>query len=260
MTTTELIKILQDNEKGGISHKSRNISLYINGRCMPNPQISLSGTGDGICGPEIDLDIEGDWFEQELCDDAISREAVATLVDELARAISDERGFMSRGRSTATIMQDILDLPSVTPQSLEQIKWERDTAINQLKELGYGFGERIEKCEDCISRTDLIAAMHLIMDDAKIGDDDEDYESLDDIKQQYIEIVKGMVSVKPEVKWIPVSEKLPNSYEYVLATMISPVTQLPFVSKLYTGENAKEKIEEAKVIAWMPIIKPYKEK
>lgn len=49
-------------------------------------------------------------------DDAISRQAVDTLVDELARAISDERCCMSRGRSTATIMQDILDLPSVTPK------------------------------------------------------------------------------------------------------------------------------------------------
>lgn len=50
------------------------------------------------------------------CEDCISRQAVDTLVDELARAISDERCCMSRGRSTATIMQDILDLPSVTPQ------------------------------------------------------------------------------------------------------------------------------------------------
>lgn len=71
MTTTELIKILQDNEKGGISHKPRNISLNINGRCMPNPQISLSSTGDGICGPEIDLDIEGEWFEEQPSEDYI---------------------------------------------------------------------------------------------------------------------------------------------------------------------------------------------
>ena len=55
-------------------------------------------------------------LEQESCDDCISRQAVDTLVDELARAISDERCCMPRGRSTATIMQDILDLPSVTPQ------------------------------------------------------------------------------------------------------------------------------------------------
>ena len=65
MTTTELIKILQDNEKGGISHKSREISLTINGRFMSNPQITISSTGDGIAGPEIELDVNGKWFESE---------------------------------------------------------------------------------------------------------------------------------------------------------------------------------------------------
>ena len=53
---------------------------------------------------------------QEPCEDVVSRQAVNILVDELARAISDERCCISRGRSTATIMQDILDLPSVNPQ------------------------------------------------------------------------------------------------------------------------------------------------
>lgn len=58
-------------------------------------------------------------LEQEPCEDAIGRQAVNILVDELARAISDERCFMSRGRSTATIIQDILDLPPVNPQPCE---------------------------------------------------------------------------------------------------------------------------------------------
>lgn len=45
--------------------------------------------------------------------DFISRKSVNKLVDELARAISDERSCMTtRGRDTASIMQDILDLPS----------------------------------------------------------------------------------------------------------------------------------------------------
>lgn len=35
---------------------------------------------------------------------------------------------------------------------LEQVRWERDVAIGQLKELGYEFGEKIEPCEDTISR------------------------------------------------------------------------------------------------------------
>ena len=55
-------------------------------------------------------------YEQQPSGDCISRQSVDTLVDELARAISDERCCMSRGRSTATIMQDILNLPPVTPQ------------------------------------------------------------------------------------------------------------------------------------------------
>ena len=56
-------------------------------------------------------------LKQDSCEDCISRQEVDKLVDELARAISDERGCMTtRGRSTANIMQDILDLPSVTPQ------------------------------------------------------------------------------------------------------------------------------------------------
>lgn len=115
-----------------------------------------------------------------------------------------------------------------------------------------------QPCEDSISRIDLIAVMHLIMDDAKIGDNDEDYECLDDIKEQYIEIAKGLPSVQPEMKWIPVSEKLPYPNEYVLVTMISDVTQTPYVTKIYTGENVKESLEDA--IAWMRLPKPYKEK
>ena len=70
MTTTDLIKILKDTEYGGISHKPRNISLTINGKYMPDPRITLSSTGDGIAGPEIDLDIDGEFFEeQQPCED-----------------------------------------------------------------------------------------------------------------------------------------------------------------------------------------------
>jgi hypothetical protein len=65
ITTTELIKLLQDNELGGISHKPRKISLTVNGRFLPEPQITLSSTGDGILGPEIDLDVDGEWLEPE---------------------------------------------------------------------------------------------------------------------------------------------------------------------------------------------------
>ena len=48
--------------------------------------------------------------------DLISRQAVNKLVDELARAISDEKCHIQRGRNYGRIMHDILELPSVEPE------------------------------------------------------------------------------------------------------------------------------------------------
>ena len=48
---------------------------------------------------------------------------------------------------TREFCDEIKELPPVTPKpktecSCDQIKWERDTAVAQLKELGYGLGEK----------------------------------------------------------------------------------------------------------------------
>ena len=42
----------------------------------------------------------------------------------------------------------------------EQVMWERDVAIEQLKELGYELGEKVEPCDDAISREWLKIAIH----------------------------------------------------------------------------------------------------
>jgi hypothetical protein len=54
--------------------------------------------------------------------DLISREAVNGLIDELARAISDEKCNLQRGRKPGKIMTDILSLPSVEPER-KKGKW-----------------------------------------------------------------------------------------------------------------------------------------
>ena len=69
------------------------------------------------------LDMAIKALEQEPCEDAISRQAVNTLVDELARAISDERCCMPRGRSTGAILKNILDLPPIKSNSEKPNKW-----------------------------------------------------------------------------------------------------------------------------------------
>lgn len=61
MTITELIKLLKDNELGGISGKSRIISVTINDELfIAEPKITISSTGDGIAGAEICLDFSGE--------------------------------------------------------------------------------------------------------------------------------------------------------------------------------------------------------
>lgn len=49
-------------------------------------------------------------------------------------------------------------------ETCEQIKWERDTAIKQLNELGYGLGEKIKPCEDAVSRQAVDEIKELMTD------------------------------------------------------------------------------------------------
>ena len=81
-------------------------------------------------------------------EDCISRKTVNTLIDELARAISDERCCISRGRYTATIMQEILDLPSIQPKPKTdepiQVELEGDGYADN-GQIYYDYG----KCPKC---------------------------------------------------------------------------------------------------------------
>lgn len=41
----------------------------------------------------------------------------------------------------------------------EQVMWERNVAIDQLKELGYELGQKVEPCENAVSRADMLDAV-----------------------------------------------------------------------------------------------------
>ncbi len=80
--------------------------------------------------PEFFAEV-ADMLEKEPCEDAISR----------ADAVRVASGYCH----PANIAKELAKLPPVTPKaecSCDQIKWERDMAIAQLKELGYGLGEK----------------------------------------------------------------------------------------------------------------------
>ena len=59
MTTTELIKLLQQLEKGA-SGRSREISFYYENKkgkrkFIPSPEIEFDGSGDEVAGAELTL-------------------------------------------------------------------------------------------------------------------------------------------------------------------------------------------------------------
>lgn len=59
-----------------------------------------------------------------------------------------------------------LEQPSdcVSVEVYKQVSWERDIAIEQLRELGYSFGEKIRPNEDCVSRAEVLEMIEAIQD------------------------------------------------------------------------------------------------
>lgn len=84
----------------------------------------------------------------------------------------------------------------------EQVVWERDVAIDKLKELGYGFGEKIRTDDDSISRQASIAALKkYFSDDGMIDTERGAYWHHGHV----IEVLQCMPSVTPKQRtgWIP---------------------------------------------------------
>ena len=122
MTTTDLLKILSDNEYGAISRKPRNISLIINGKYMPEPRITLSSTGDGIAGPEIDLDIVGEFFEEQQPEDAISRDDALKALAYDIKSFEFKSGVGRHMNEIANLLNTIYEIQSDNIRALPPVQ------------------------------------------------------------------------------------------------------------------------------------------
>lgn len=90
-------------------------------------------------------------------DDCVSRQAAIDALDGEIEITGRTNAETVKGY--VRLVKDRLErLPSVQPdtRSLEQIKWERDIAIQQLKDLGYSLGEKVRTDGDTISRQALM--------------------------------------------------------------------------------------------------------
>lgn len=134
----------------------------------------------------------------------------------------------------------------------KQYKWERDIAIDQLHTIGYEFGEKVDPCEDAISRKALL---------------EKSWDA--DTRCGYVQVVDvgdiiDAPSVQPISRWIPVKEKLPEDEQNVL---FSTKTGRVYCGKYYDDDSAnqwysdsdKQRAWNNVVNAWMPLPEPYTE-
>lgn len=77
-------------------------------------------------------------------------------------------------------------------------------------------------------------------------------------------VLKGLPSAQPEQRWIPVSERLPDEYEYVLLCDIEPDEDTGY-SRIAVGwlEDGKiccwdDRATRDDFVAWMPLPEPWK--
>lgn len=142
---------------------------------------------------------------------------------------------------------------------VRQIQWERDLAIQQLKELGYGLGEKIRADGDTISRQDAVDALYKMLHDCFWADDEE----LD-------AVITTLNELPSAQRWVSVSERLPKAEHGEGEDLLCQLENMRRIVLYFDGGNwcypsgepyigvNYENGWSNKVVAWMPLPEPWK--
>ena len=147
---------------------------------------------------------------------------------------------------------------------IQQLRAERDIAIEQLEKLGYSLGEVIESSVDAISRQAAIEALN-----CEINGNIESDIDLTQYKRELQEFANMILSAQgkalrdlPPVattrKWIPCSERLPEENKDVLIDIKEGEEHTFFVTRLVDVTYWIHLGRDVNVVAWMPLPDPYK--
>ena len=172
------------------------------------------------------------YAEVEPCEDAVSRQ------DAIAKIQENYKLAESMGELAVMDEESIKHLPPVTPVTedavsrgvFEQVMWERDIAIEQLHELGYELGQKIEPC-DAVSREAILKKQYRIDDSATLST--RDVVNVEDIEDAPSVTVRqcSLYSVSEDGRGLcALLEENPDD------TPLAKERQLPPVTVRQTGE------------------------
>lgn len=106
--------------------------------------------------------------------------------------------------------------------------------------------------------------MRLIDADKLIGDIQKKLaiKDIEYLTEQEMSIVKMIINAPTENEWIPVSERLPETSVYVLATtedgeVMNAIIREDFGKEKYWFHRRQE-LPKGYIVAWMPLPEPYK--
>lgn len=137
--------------------------------------------------------------------DLIDRQAAIEVIDAVFPVDPMKSEYAQGIACGAALAKTYVEqLPSVQSdrELIEQLKWERDTAIQQLKDLGYGLGEK-PKTDDTISRQDAIDTVLTMFDRCDTGE-------ITDYRDLMVESFKVLPSQeRKKGKWISDSDDDP---------------------------------------------------